>query len=629
MPFITSQPVAPVRLAPRATRPGTAAASIRAVRRLLRAFALGMAVIVALLAGPVLSAAPASAAERGTGFGTWAPVSPYGWHGSMLVNGVHTYCILPGLPLPTGPSVDHGVSGGAAGLSAEQLTRINHLVSTYGQTDDPVQAAAVGWAVKAVANWNETLRQFGYQGDSLAGVIDRVFSRLAPDHNAAVQERATALYDEAMRIAPTPPSGSLVFTVDPHDHRQGSVRVDTNAADAVGTVTLVDAVFTDTGDPTREGVTAGTDYAITTAPPAPGRAYTVSGTGRFTGGVAPAVRHITTAGGQDTAGPGGPATFDVSGADTAPRIPGFSPAITTQVATRYIPGGAFVDDVTVTVADGEWPRSSDGSPLPVSATAEVYRTTWEPVEPQPSVPADAEHVGSLSLVTGDQGGDIAYRVSSDEELPGPGFYIAVWTITRDGQHPEVAAQLPADYAWTEAFGVRSQISVVPDVSSRAEPRVRVGDPMSDTVIVGDIVPAGGLSVSSAVFRAVDGVPPAEACTPETLFWESDAIAVSEPGEYRLTAPAPTEPGTYYWRERAVDTAGEQVHHGPCGLANETTIVEEVPPAPAPAPTPALAATGASMATVATPLVIGLTVVVTGVALGMSRRRRFEHGAGIG
>ncbi|WJL96228.1 hypothetical protein QSU92_03235 [Microbacterium sp. ET2] len=560
------------------------AASRPSVRELLRLLAAGVALSLVAVAAIVLSPAPASAAERGTGFGTWAPVSAYGWHGSMLVNGVHTYCILPGLPLPTGQSVDHGISGGAAGLSAEQLTRINHLVSTHGQTDDPVQAAAVGWAVKAVADWDETLGQFGYEGDALAGVIDRVFSRLAPEHSAAVQQRAVAFYDEAMRISTGAPAGSLVFTADPVDHRSGTVRVETSAAGAVGTVTLVDAVFTDTGAATREDVTTGTEYAITTAPPAPGRAYTVSGTGRFAGGVAPAVRHFTTAGGQDTAGPGGLATFDVAGADTSPRVPVFSPAITTQVASRYVAGGAFVDDVIVTVADGDWPRSDDGSPLPISASAEVFRTETEPAEPQPSVPAEAERVGSLALVTGDQGGDISYRVTSDWELPGPGFYTAVWTITRDAQQPEIAAHLPAGFSWTELFGVRSQITAVPDVSSRAEGRVLVGAPMSDTVVVGGVVPTGGLTVSSAVYRAVAGVEPEEACTPETLVWQSEPITVTEAGEYTVTSPAVTEPGTYYWRERAVDGAGEEMHHGPCGLANETTIVEESPrPRPRPRP----------------------------------------------
>ncbi|MFT2658156.1 hypothetical protein, partial [Escherichia coli] len=37
----------------------------------------------ALLAGTTAVATPAEAADRGTGFGTWAPLSSTGWHGSM------------------------------------------------------------------------------------------------------------------------------------------------------------------------------------------------------------------------------------------------------------------------------------------------------------------------------------------------------------------------------------------------------------------------------------------------------------------------------------------------------------------------------------------------------------------
>jgi hypothetical protein len=582
-------------------------------------------VLTAAIAGSLVSAAPAAAADRGVGFGAWQPISPYGWHGSMIIDGVHTYCILPGAPLPTGASVDHGVSTTAAGLSPQQLTGINHLVTTYGQTDDPVQAAAVGWAVKAIANWDETLHHFGYPGDSLAGAIDWTFSRLAPEHNVAVQERAVAYYDEAARRGGVPgvASGSLVFTVDGEDHRRGSVRVEATTAGAVGTLTLVDAVFADTGSATREGVAAGTEYPIETRPPATGRAYAVSGTGSFSGGVAPAVRHFTTAAGQDTAGPGGPVSFKVSGADSAPRVPPFAPTITTQVASRYASGGPFVDDVRF-VIEGEWPRAEDGSALPVTASATVYRTTSEPEESGSDVPGDAEPVGELTLTTGAAGADPVYRVTSDWELPGPGFYTAVWSVRGDAQSNAVAAHLPADFLWTEAFGVRSQVMVVPDVSSRAQERAVVGETLSDTVIVGGIVPVEGLQLSSALYRAPAGVAPAEACTPETLVWESETVHATAAGEYAVTAPAVTTAGTYYWREKATDASGELVHHGPCGLANETTVVEE-----APAPTPSLAATGATPAMVGAPLVVGLTIVLTGIALGLSRRRRYGAAAGIG
>lgn len=542
--------------------------------------------ILALLIALALSfipAPPADAATRGTGFGTWAPISAYGWHGSMIVDGVHTYCITPGAPAPTGQSIDHGVSGSVAGLSPQQLTAINMLVTEYGQTDDPVQAAAVGWAVKAIANRQETLHAFGYRGDSLAGAINWTFSALAPEHNRAVQQLAETYYEEATKLPAgvESASGSLVFTTDPEDHRGGSVSVDATTAAATGSLALTNAVFADTGTNTRSDATPGIAYAIRTQPPGEGASYAVRGTGRFSTGHAAAVRHYTTPGGQDTAGPAGPVSFDVTGADT--RVPPFAPAITTEVASRYAAGGTFLDTVSFGSSTGEWPRDADGVPLSLTARAAVYRTNAEPVAGSP-LPADAVLVGGLSLTTDAAAG--SHRVASEWTMDGPGFYTAVWTIRRDEQAGAMQERLIADYTWVERFGEPGQIMMVPDISTRATSAVPAGEPFSDAIIVGAPLPATGLRVASSVYRGADGVAPADACVPDRLVWMSDWVAVSEPGEYVVTAPPVAEAGTYYWQEQAVDAAGELVHRGACGVANETTTVNpppaaETPPAEAP------------------------------------------------
>lgn len=427
----------------------------------LPAYLLLIALFVIIVSLNIAHPSRADAAERGTGFGTWAPISAYGWHGSMLVGGVHTYCITPGAPAPTGQTTDHGISGSAAGLSPQQLAGINLLVTTYGQTDDPVQAAAVAWAVKAIANRQETLHAFGYRGDSLAGSIHWTMSALSPQHDRAVQERAVAYYDEATRAAPgvATASGGLVFTTDAADHRSGTVRVDTTYP-ATGTVTLTNAVFAESGSPTLENASSGSTYAIRTAPPAEGRPYSVSGTGRFDAGLAAAVRHYTTPGGQETAGPAGRVQFDVSGADTSPRIPPFSPAISTQVAANEAPGGRYVDAVTFTAGDGSWPRADDGSYLPVTASAVVYRTDAEPVAGA-AVPGDEAIVGTLQLTTDTATGPTApYTVTSAWEMTGPGYYTAVWSVRAADQLPAVAAHTGADFAWTERFGEPSQVAVI-------------------------------------------------------------------------------------------------------------------------------------------------------------------------
>lgn len=452
--------------------------------------------LLALLIALVLAQIPApdaDAAERGVGFGTWAPVSAYGWHGSMLVGGVHTYCITPGAPAPTGQSTDHGVTGVAAGLSPQQLAGINLLVSTYGQTDDPVQAAAVAWAVKAIANRSETLHAFGYRGDSLAEAVHWTMSALSPQHDRAVQERAVAYYDEASRAqaGAAIATGGLVFTTDAADHGTGTVRVDASSP-ATGTITLTNAVFAESGSPTLQNAVAGTTYAIRSAPPTEGRRYTVSGRGRFDAGLAAAVRHYTTPGGQETAGPAGRVQFDVSGADAAARIPPFSPAISTRVTAREVHGGPFVDEVTFTAAGSSWPRAEDGTYLPVTARAVVYRTDAEPVEGA-ALPADADVAGTLEVTTVPTTGPTApYTVASAWEMTAPGYYTAVWSVRAEDQIAAVAAHTGPGFAWTERYGEPSQIAVVapppPPPTPTPTPAV-AGPPLTPAEAASDRAPA--------------------------------------------------------------------------------------------------------------------------------------------
>ncbi|MBZ4487993.1 hypothetical protein LQ938_12070 [Microbacterium sp. cx-55] len=544
------------------------------MKRVLTTLLATLAVAAALIVAGIVSTAPARAASPGSGFGEWASSTRYGWHGSMLVGGVHTYCIFPGRPLPTGATEDRGISGDAAGLDPRRLTAINMLVSTYGQTDDPVQAASVGWAVKAIANWNETLHTFGYAGESLEGAIDWVFRHIAPEHNVAVQNLAAAYYAEGMAMAagPASASGSLQFATDAADPRHGTVTVIADVPDARGTLTLENAVFTESGQPTLERAAVGATYPITATPPNGETTFTVRGSGTFRAGFAPLVHHFTTAGGQDTAGPVGPLDFPVAGEDSTPRVTTFAPVISTQVASRYVPGGTYIDDVTFGVVRGTWGRTGDGNYVPVRATATLYRTEDEPVL-APEAPADAEPVATLELTTDPVIGPTApYRVETAEPLPGPGFYTAVWEIAAEGQHPDAVAALEADYAWREQFGEQSQITMVTAVSSKADPIVSVGDIMGDEVIVEGVVPRDGLDLSATVYRVPDGVDPVDACTPENLLWANpdDPVHVASAGSVRIPGPVVPDFGTYVWRERATDAQGRLVHEGACGVESETT-----------------------------------------------------------
>jgi hypothetical protein len=283
-----------------------------------------------------------------------------------------------------------------------------------------------------------------------------------------------------------------------------------------------------------------------------------------------------------------------------------------------------VDDVVFGGSIEDWPRAADGAYLPVTASAEVYRTDDQPTLTDAGAPAGAEHVGSLGLTTDPASGPTGpYRVMSAWELTAPGFYTAVWSIRAEAQPADVASALPPGYVWVEPFGEPTQITLWAEVSSLAEAIVTTGDTLSDKIIVSGPLPTDGLTVSSSVYRAADGVKPSDACTDETLVWTSSPRTMLTPGEHVVTAPAVSEPGTYYWRERAVDAAGIPVHLGACGVAHETTLVVAPtgPPSP-PDAAPALAATGPAGAS-ARALTGGAIALLTagGTLVGLAGRRR--------
>ncbi|WP_148286386.1 hypothetical protein [Microbacterium sp. B19] len=421
-------------------------------RRRASRVVLALVTSVAFLAGTVAVAAPAEAADRGTGFGTWAPLSSTGWHGSMRVGDVETYCIHPGLPVATGPTTDQGVQTDARGLTPQQLVSINYLVTTYGQTDDPVQAAGVGWAVKATADRDTTLHSWGYEGDSLREAIDYIMRRASPENSAAVQDRAERYLAEASTIRVPRAGGTLTLTTNPDDPTRGTVAADVDP-DATGGLHLDGAVFADTGTADRADVAPGRTYPILASPPrdTDGRPYTVRARGAFSVRAA-AVRLFTTLGQQESAGPAEPQRFELTAEDAIARPIVFSPRIHTEAR---IQDGRFIDAVTLSSGENVWPRAADGSFVRLRARGDVYRTGDFPAE-APVVPDGLTPVARLEVTTDPAAGPGTYTVATPEPLPGPGVYTAVWRIERADQSPETVLHLPLRYVWVERFATPTQ-----------------------------------------------------------------------------------------------------------------------------------------------------------------------------
>ena len=122
----------------------------RFARRTVNKVVAIAAVLVLAALGAIGVAAPAQAASLGTGWDHDASSHL----GAYLVGGVYAYCMDPGVPPPLSASSDGGLitgytsHGPAAGqnstyLDATTLGKINYLVSTWGQTTNKDQAAAV------------------------------------------------------------------------------------------------------------------------------------------------------------------------------------------------------------------------------------------------------------------------------------------------------------------------------------------------------------------------------------------------------------------------------------------------------------------------------------------------------
>ncbi|WP_150958620.1 hypothetical protein [Microbacterium testaceum] len=428
-----------------------------------RRFAAALTLSALLLGAAVVPAA--HAADRGTGFGTWAPLSRTGWHGSMRVGDVHTYCIHPGLPVATGTTTDHGVSSDVNGLSPQQLVSINYLVGTYGQTDDAVQAASVGWAVKAIVDRDTTLHSWGYEGDDLAGAIDYIMRRVSPENSGAIQTQAVRYLAEAEQVTVPRVGGSLSLSTQEDEPTRGTVSVDIDPS-ATGVLRLENAVFADTGLAERSDVRGASSYAILAPASASddGRPYVVRASGSFSVRSA-AIRSYSTPDQQESAGPAGPTVFELEATDASARIVQFSPTI--ETSARIDTRARFVDKVTISAAEGVWPRRSDGSFVVVSAVADVYRTSAFPAESS-EIPANLVPVTRLELTTDPAVGAGVYETITDT-LPGPGVYTAVWRIERSSQDAESIPYLVPRYAWTERFATPAQTEQLAFAPPSADP----------------------------------------------------------------------------------------------------------------------------------------------------------------
>ncbi len=269
-------------------------------------FLFSTAVALAITAGVVVTLAPAPVAAATTGAG-FHGITPYGgFLGNYIApDGTRVYCIDADRDWPSGITdggvvVDSLATGWGAPLAADTLQKFNYALSLYGQTGDPVQAAAVSAYLYAYTSGLARQRGPGYE----VGLH-------YIDGNALVAGAYSTIWDDveahfAASLAPT-----ADVTIDMTEPLSGEVVVTTTPEGAAGTLTLEGAVVAESSSSSIP-VVGGDRIAITGSPSTDAISYTIAASASFQtqSGYLPLITVYTTGAQQRTIRDAGPAQID-------------------------------------------------------------------------------------------------------------------------------------------------------------------------------------------------------------------------------------------------------------------------------------------------------------------------------
>lgn len=607
----------------------------------IRAMLAALAMCVLMLAGMNTTASPATAASYGPSFD-----GPFGRVGSYQFDGKLVYCLEPEMPRPLGTTTPAGIADASRfQISELDMARVNWAISTHGQTESQVQAAAVQlfvWSTVAPSVYNS----HGMSGD------DYYIGRLPVEYQAPTLKvladlRAGAQYVGAFVPAGGASRGMLSLTTDPTDARRGTVRFHGADTASWATVRLTNAVSTKDGSAT---VSLGNGEAVEIRA-TPQAVSTGSFRVRAEAEVQlPQQRWnatlavFETPGAQLLGGGGGQeeGSYTLSAEDATPREPRFAPRVTTAVAEQLVSSSEeIIDRWTVTRAtDAPWLTREDGTFATVQATATLYGPFETKPETDTSAPKSAPIAGSGTVTLGGGRHDptgSTVEVSSSalgiDELA-PGWYTWGVDISASGQrlaHGE-APVVPDNYSWQDTFGLQAETALVtPTIRTEAQQTATPGASVHDVAIIDGVVPEGA-TLEFAVYEAAhtDGAPVCERAVTTTAAVALEARPYR--GE-RITSPEVTldHAGTYWWVETLRAADGEVLHVGGCGVAEETTVVEDEPPVErlihedaSTAASGSLAETGRSDVPAFGALTLAAILFVVAGILATRERRRPRH-----
>ncbi|WP_159599723.1 Cys-Gln thioester bond-forming surface protein [Agromyces humi] len=536
--------------------------------------------VTAIVGGSLtLISSPAVAAGTGAGFSNQTPYG--GFLGNYIApDGTRIYCMDPAAAWPSGGTGYGGevgfVGGDGAGssrdLGGNEIKQLNWILNNYGQTADPVQAAAVSAAVYNFTSLNHPDGHHWIDGNATINAsYDWIMGQMAAHWNDGVT-----------------PSGQITFQVDGNNNYLGTVTVSgLPGGTSPGTMTLTNGVFSN-GATTLGGIVNGGSYAIRGVPPADGSAYKISASASFTapGGTKAAVNIWYTGGQQRTlSGSGGTSgSFTLSGIDPVGRSTAFDPIVTTQKTTEFLnPGDTPQDQISFSTATAAPWFLAGANYLRIKANGTLYGPLQDEPTRQATVPAGAPVAAhSTVTTTSAQGPTAPYLVTADTAVTESGYYTWVWTIDQADQAAFAASILAPGYHFQDDFGIPAETPfVVPSFDTAATQKSTPGSTVRDTINVNGVVPTQGIDV---IFRgylqdapAVEGDPIVARCDPSNLVFQSafptrivkdgDTAVSSE--DFNLDM---IHIGTIYWVAEA-SISGTVVWTDGCGTnPNEQTKV---------------------------------------------------------
>jgi hypothetical protein len=390
---------------------------------------------------------------------------------------------------------------GSNSVAGDTLARINRVVTEYGQSWDNVQASAVSFVVKHLANPEAMYRSSGWNGSrDLSGFINWKLVRTVGSATvAAIQSRAHEILsatEGTVAGAAGEGSGTISFSIDPVDNYKGTATVRLSPASAVASVSLVNGVFVETGSATMAGLRDGQTVRVRGVPPGPdGNSYRITATGRaeMAAGFAGNVRVWHTSGQQGVAGPGERAggAFAIAGKDAADRSVRFQPVVTTLTGS-VTPDGKLVDALTFSTAPdasglkNRWPKRSDGTAFEVAFDVTAYGPFAAAPVPSDDPPPGATAVETVTVMSGPEGPGATAAAEFTGLVPG-GVYTFVAAYNAQATPAPTRAFIAEGYSWKHGFGMAEETTVVPmdvDLSSQiGSSTVPLSGTSTDTVIV--------------------------------------------------------------------------------------------------------------------------------------------------